>query len=582
MTRRLPLLAGLAFLAGFSAFAEAPSAAGEETRAAEADELSEHFRDFVDEAIGEGLLTPTGPLPAAEPVPVPAPAQLFRGRLAPADAAAPVEVDSACITDTVLDTQPFEEFTSYEDFLNWRAEQVVTGGSLTPADVAMAYMSIGLYAEARLQVSGMEDPDSRYIRNLTHLLENGAVSEIELFEQVAACNMFGDIWLSLARLSLLDEQGVNLLDLNLMTYRRLPYRLKIRTASLAVPSLDRMGQSLLAEKLMADFSAEEVRRAPSLSFNRAVLDLNQGGPEREQALRKFLQVPELRSQAAAVLMRHGLPVEADLQEELVGELLENVQRLPRGSDVRASLETMLKGPGEVSDYEMISELAELPAMQDPETHKMLGNQLVARLQKDFGGEDRLASLAAMSAVGENKDILSGNASQDDVTESAARFAGTLGLMTVMTTLSQDIRESESLVSGRAALAFRMQDFASLRDLTQTRPGNPDVMRFAAMGAILMNDRTWLARVGSKVALDTETVVDLIETDAASGNWILPAAVYSAAERITQEEYRPRVDAVLALKFGKAEPRLQRIKLSQIPEHLRQIGSALDAHSQETP
>ena len=64
MTRRLPLLAGLAFLAGFSAFAEAPSAAGEERRAAEADGLSEHFRDFVDEAIGEGLLTPTGQAPA--------------------------------------------------------------------------------------------------------------------------------------------------------------------------------------------------------------------------------------------------------------------------------------------------------------------------------------------------------------------------------------------------------------------------------------------------------------------------------------------------------------------------------------
>lgn len=77
-------------------------------------------------------------------------------------------------------------------------------------------------------------------------------------------------------------------------------------------------------------------------------------------------------------------------------------------------------------------------------------------------------------------------------------------------------------------------------------------------------------------------MDLIETDAASGNWLLPAAVYTAAERITQEEYRPRVDAVLALKFGKAEPRLQRIKLSQIPEHLRQIGSALDANFQETP
>ena len=112
--------------------------------------------------------------------------------------------------------------------------------------------------------------------------------------------------------------------------------------------------------------------------------------------------------------------------------------------------------------------------------------------------------------------------------------------------------------------------------------NPDVMRLAAMAAVLTNDRAWLAKVASRVVLDTPTVVDLIETDAASGNWILPAAVYSAAERITQEDYRPRIDAVLALKFGKAEPRLQRIKLSEIPEHLSQISAALNSNFQEMP
>ena len=475
MTSRLSLLAGLALMAGFSAFAEEPETAEDAGRATEADELSVNFREFVDEAIGEGLLTPADQAPVSASAPS-EPTQLFRGRLSPTDAAAPVEVDSACISDAVLDLQAFEEFSTYEHFLNWRAEQVATGISLTPADVAMAYVSIGLYAEGRLQVSGMEDTDSRYIRNLSRLLEDGSVPDIELFEQVAACNMYGDIWLSLARLSLLDKKGVDLLDLNLMSYRRLPYRLKVRTASLAIPSLDRMGKTLLSEKLMADFSAEEIRRSQRLAFTRAMIDMNQGGIERERQLREFLNVPELRSETAAVLMRHGLPVE----------------------------------------------------------------------------------------------------------ESAARFAGNIGLLSVMTALSEDIPDSEGLTSERAALAFRMQDFASLRDLTQTRSDNPDVMRLAAMAAVLTNDRAWLAKVASRVVLDTPTVVDLIETDAASGNWILPAAVYSAAERITQEDYRPRIDAVLALKFGKAEPRLQRIKLSEIPEHLSQISAALNSNFQEMP
>mgnify|MGYP005811301427 FL=1 len=581
MTSRLPVLAGLAFMAGLSAFAEAPANAEDAGRMTEADELSVHFREFVDEAIGEGLLTPADQAPVPESAPS-KPTQLFRGRLSPTDATAPVEVDSACISDAVLDLQAFEEFSTYEHFLNWRAQQVATGIGLTPADVAMAYISIGLYAEGRLQVSGMEDADSRYIRNLSRLLEDGSVPDIELFEQVAVCNMYGDIWLSLARLSLLDEKGVDLLDRNLMSYRRLPYRLKVRAASLAIPSLDRMGKTLLSEKLMADFSAEEIRRSQRLAFTRAMIDMNRGGVERERQLREFLNVPELRSETAAVLMRHGLQVEASLQDELVGDLLKNVQQLPRGSDVRASLETMLKGPGEISDYEMISELAELPAMQDPKTRKLLGDQLAARLQKDFEGEDRLAGLAAMSAVGENKDLLSDNSDHDRIVESAARFAGNIGLLSVMTALAEDVPDSEGLTSERAALAFRMQDFASLRDLTQTRSDNPDVMRLSAMAAVLTNDRTWLAKVASRVVLDTPTVVDLIETDAVSGNWILPAAVYTAAERITQEDYRPRVDAVLALKFGKVEPRLQRIKLSEIPEHLGQVSAALNSNFQEMP
>ncbi|MDX1291735.1 MAG: hypothetical protein R3265_02895, partial [Hyphomonas sp.] len=484
MHKRLSLLAGLAFVAGCSAFAEAPPAATDGARANEADELSEHFRDFVDEAIGEGLLTPAGQSPS--PAPAKVPPQLFRGRLAPETSPEVVSVEASCVTDALLDTTPFQDFSSYEHFLNWRAERVANGGSLTPADVAMAYISIGLYAEARLQVHGMEDSDSRYLRSLTRLLEDGTVSDIELFEQVATCNAFGDIWLSLARLALLDEQGADLLDLNLMSYRRLPYQLKVRAATLAVPALDQMGQSLLAEKLMADFSAEEVRRSSRLSFNRAVLNLNQGGIARESELREFLNVPELRSQAAAVLMRHGLPVEADLQEELVDNLLENVQRLPRGSDVRASLETMLNGPGEVSDYQMISELAELPAMRDPDTRKLLSTQLAARVKKDFNGTDRLASLAAMGAVGRNKALLSDHPDRDAIVESAARFAANLGLVSVASSLAESIEESAAQASDRAALAFRMKDFASLLDLSRTQPDNPDVMRFAMMGAILKN------------------------------------------------------------------------------------------------
>ena len=69
MTSRLSLLAGLALMAGFSAFAEAPETAEDAGRATEADELSVNFREFVDEAIGEGLLTPADQAPVSASAP---------------------------------------------------------------------------------------------------------------------------------------------------------------------------------------------------------------------------------------------------------------------------------------------------------------------------------------------------------------------------------------------------------------------------------------------------------------------------------------------------------------------------------
>ena len=95
----------LALAVSGAAYAQVPSEEGVEAR--DADRLSEDFRDFVDDAIGEGLLTPTRQQPV----------QKIRGRLDAEEADIPVpSIDTdipsvdGCGADSALDLQQFAHF----------------------------------------------------------------------------------------------------------------------------------------------------------------------------------------------------------------------------------------------------------------------------------------------------------------------------------------------------------------------------------------------------------------------------------------------------------------------------------------
>lgn len=574
---RLPFLMALALAVSGAAYAQAPSEEGVEAR--DADRLSEDFRDFVDDAIGEGLLTPTRQQPV----------QKIRGRLEAeeTDIAVPsidpdITTVDGCGVDSALDLQQFAHFETYEDFLVWRASRGAGEGALPADERALALISIGLYAEARLELAEETNKTSRFLTRLSSFLEDGRVVDIQAFEDGSDCVGGGEVWTALARLSAADAEGADRLNDNLMVFRRLPFRLKVRSAAIAVPALDRMERVLIAEKIMADFTAEDVQRFPQLGFSRAVLDMRGGSAHRDQALRKFLNSPELGREAAAVLVRHGFDVDATVREDMVVDMMDTVQSLSRGADVRASLNAMLNGPGSLADYETIARLSALPALQEQETQTLLASQLVARLEKDFEAEDRLANVAAMSAAVLNRHLLSSDPDRDTVLNSATDVAVTLGLSNVAEILVPDVRRDAELMADRAALAFRMYDVAALRDMSGVAQDNQQVMRLAAMSAIMTQDTGWLDRIAGKVALDAQTLADLIECDAAYGNWVLPEKVYAAAAKVTDEAIRPRIDRVLTLRKHSSTPAPRTIALKDIPESLQKISALLDETLMEAP
>ena len=221
-------------------------------------------------------------------------------------------------------------------------------------------------------------------------------------------------------------------------------------------------------------------------------------------------------------------------------------------------------------------MSQLPALQDDNTRLYLSEQLVKRLKADFAGADPLANVAAMSAAMLNRSLLTDHPERDGVMDSAAKVSASLGLGNVTAILSQDIKGSEGLALHRAALAYRMFDHNALKSLSKTQPGNPQIMRLAAMSAIMTRDAKWLEGIPSKLVLDDETIIELIECDAAYGNWVLPESIYSAAAKVTHEDYQPRVAAVLALKARSAPLQRKRLQLSQIPDNLEQIELALNS------
>ena len=551
-----------------------PAAAAPEP-ASRSDTLSNELGAFVEKAVNEGLLDPVG---KAKPKSADqgAPTQLV--------AVSPKPVSSGlidCSAPYPLDFNEFESLTRYSDIYNYReaapadGEVQGAGQGASGARLAKVYVALDLASEAAMTVKSARDQDSVAVYNLAMLLEGQAGNSAAYFSELAACFPRARIWQSLALLSQQDARGADLLEAEMPAFRQLPLQLRDRAALIAIPELDALGQQTLAKTLLAAFSEEEIANSSQLRFSQAVLDLGSGNAEAEQKISQFLIQSRFQEPALSALIRHKRPVNDAVRHILYGDMVNRIEEAQQDADVRDDLKFVLEEMSASSMYVPMLKLADLPSMQTPSAREELTIHLVASLERDLASEDVLRNLAAIEALIKDNGLLETAPERPALYETATAVAVRLGFGELGDKLSDKAQESEGVAEQRALLAFRQKKTDEVFALASRFPRNQKINLIAAMAAIDTRDRAKLAAIEGRLELVPDTILALIEQDAATGHWLVSPAVFEAAGKLTDAGHQDRVKRVNRLKTAGTEPApTGRVAMTSISGKLSQSRASL--------
>ena len=570
------------------ALAEGPDS-GNEAGKAEG-ELSSSLDRFVQNAIDEGLLTPSrksgeeaAPAePSAQPVSS-APAaeseapetRLRSIALRPKHAMA----EAVCADIDPFDFSGLHGLRNYDDLLAWR--RGAEGGFSDSAELplAKAYIALGLNEEAQLQLDGVYGAQASALRRLAHMMEDRGQPELAFFREQAACPGASDIWYALALTSSSPGEAAKRLDISINEFRNLPFQLRVEVAAKAVPALDASGDRIVAEKMMANFTEQEIRSSSRLSFNKALLAMGAGGQAAEYAMRNYLAMPAFRTDATASLLRHGYSLEPAAKEEVASRLIDELNEVEGTTPVSASLDMMLGELEGVAGYGLTLQLAGMEATQTPEAQARVSAHFADLASHGLSSPDLYDNLEAMDALLRGASLLEGREGGEQLFADSARLAIDLGWQNLATTFASQTSAPEDLAEARASLAYRTLDHDTVKLIAAEYPQNPHITRLAALSAVRAGDGPLMLRVAVRFDPDPETLLDMVELDAASRAWILPERFYTAAASIDDEAARKRVRRVTRLRQQRTGPHpAPTFRMVEIGTALERIGQSLDTNA----
>jgi hypothetical protein len=229
-----------------------------------------------------------------------------------------------------------------------------------------------------------------------------------------------------------------------------------------------------------------------------------------------------------------------------------------------------------SMYVPMMKLAELPSMQSPEARAELTNHLAASLKRDLASDESLRNLAAIEALIKDPGLLEAVPERAALYETATVVAVRLGFGSLGDALADKAEGGEGVAEQRAVLAYRQKQADEVFTLAARYPANQKITLIAARAAIDARDKAKLSVYESRLSLVPETVLALIEQDAAAAHWIVSDKVFQAAAQLTGEEEKGRVDRVLRLKLA-SPPSVAsgRVNMSSIPEKLDRSRQSLE-------
>ena len=516
--------------------------------------LSSDLDSFVRGAISEGLLTPSDDSQAKQVEPPGsdhgAPARKADPAIAPASAAEARY--NACDRPYALDFSGVQAIGRYQEIYSVREKVGATTDELmlpdALSDMAKAYIGLGLYPEAIMILKRAPGPESAPYRNLAILMANRNRPDVRFFQEMASCQEESGIWLALAQLVSGQANGVQTLQDSLSGFRRLPLQLRIDYAALSIPELERIGEQSLAKKLIADFSEEQLVNSPQLRFVSALVSLDSGDSAAERTVVKFLDHPQFQEPALAAMLRRKRPMDPAYEEILLGDLMQKFGQ-DNNSDkhLAASLQFALQELSARSRYQPIMKLAGMPALQNPEAQAEVRRQLVSSLDRDLGDDDPLRNLAAISALAGESGLLDNEPSRERLFKTATERAIHFGFGAMASDLSAKIATDEAVSLQIATLAFRRQDYEEVYALADGHPRDSLINVLAAKSAIKEQNQALLNKIESRLSLQPDSILALIEQDAVSGHWIVSDRIYDAADQLTGVDHEQRVARVASLK-----------------------------------
>lgn len=541
-------------------------------------ELSDELGAFVRQAVNEGLLDPVGTKAAEDrkaAQELPLPAEPAIAQEAPPPEAGPID----CSKPYPLDFGEFGALATYKDIYAYREDSPVAGetsdGSNPGLTLARAYLSLDLASEAAMTVKSGRDQEAVALRHLADLLDGRNAASVEYFTELTGCYPEAGLWLGLAQISRHDGAGAQLIEANLTGFRKLPLQLRDRAAMIAIPALDGFGQRTLAQLLFAGFSEEEVANSTQLRFSKAILGLPTGDPEAEQLIGQFLIQARFQEAALSALVRYKRPVNSAVREILVDDMVNRIELAQQNSDVRDDLRFVLVEMGSASMYLPMIKLAELPSMQSPEARAELTDHLAASLKRDLASDESLRNLAAIEALIKDPGLLDNAPNKSELYETATVVAVRLGFGSLADTLASKAEGGEGVAEQRAILAYRQKHIDEVFILAARYPANQKISLIAARAAIDAQDKAKLTVYESRLTLVPETVLALIEQDAAAAHWIVSEKVFQSAAQLTDEDQKRRVERVLRLKEAKPPVAAGRVNMSSIPVKLDRTRQSLE-------
>ena len=481
--------------------------------AEDSEAVSEKLEAFIKSAVESGLLQSSDPEYAVGP-------------------------DGQIILEPVvncagLDALKFGDFTlleTYEELIEFRkllakskkVNRLEAGLLLTKA-----YISLGLESEATLKLRGLQGETADVLEELVDLIEGESEALMTRLTDKATCGPEARFWYGVALLDTDPEQGGDLFSQGIAVFRTLPFQLQANIAAQSIPIIERAGNKLLVQKIMASFTAEQIEFSSKLQFSQALMDISLGQDANIRLVESFLEKPSTSDAAmSAILSQNEQPFLIN-ETTRFSEALEFIQSA-RGKHAAATrLHVVINAFLEGQRYDEIRRLSEVPTLSNPQFQEAIAHVLTKYVSINLRDDALQNKILAINFLLDDNGLLKADRSGRKLMQEAITVARENGFEVLSNLLLEKLDQRKEARPALAHQAYRRQDYATVYSLAEAQSASAELAYYAGLSAIAQGDAGRLQRYEGQLLSAPEHLIGLIEADVLAETWLVSDAAYLA-------------------------------------------------------